>query len=297
MSDLYEKPFQQELGQSWLGIRSDLLAPLRALSRFIHVVGWILFCYAALRVTMLTGILAPRFARENGKRIARAWLERMPVVLGMKVTRIGTPPASPFFLICNHITWTDFIAMNSQFDSRCVVMAELVAIPFVGYLIRALNPIPVKRVKMDTARVLSEMIQSIRDGYSIHMAPEGVISPGRDVRRFHAGLLDSAVQTGMPVHYASLTYRTPEGSPPPSEAVIYGPDQYVLGPDGKILQSEIDLWGGPPKPFLFHLYGLLRLPYFEIVIRFARSPIRGTNRIALANDLHVAVKKIFTPVE
>jgi hypothetical protein len=127
------------------------------------------------------------------------------------------------------------------------------------------------------------------------MAPEGNISPGREVRHFHARFLGPAVECGMPVHYASITYRTPDACPPAKERVLFGPDPHFPWPDGKIPEKEFEGWG-PQRSFLGHLILLLALPWYEIVVRFAPEPILGTDPVQLAKDLHDAVESIFTPV-
>lgn len=270
-------------------------APLRIAFRLPMLVLWTLGCYGALLCLWPVGLYSGERRRRWSKKVARTWLEVFPRTIGMRITAEGKPPAGQFFLVCNHISWVDFIAMNAQFDSRCVTMAEMGGMPFVGRIVSALNPIYVHRVRKDTSRVLGEITDALRAGESIHMAPEGVISPGREVRRFHAALLESAVVSRMPVHYASLTYRTPEGSPPPSMSVIFGPDPHYKTPEGRIPDSELEAWG-PEKSFFVHLLGLLALPYHEIVVRFAARPIWAEDRFTLANNLQAAVQRIFTPV-
>ena len=113
---------------------------------------------------------------------------------------------------------------------------------------------------------------------------------------FRAGLLESAVQTGTPVHYGSITYRTPDGYPPPSESIIFGPSPFYRTPDGKIIQSELQAHG-PERSFVKHAIGVLGMPWHECTIRFAPNPIAASDRTTLANELHDAVERIFIPLE
>ncbi len=270
-------------------------APLRIAFRLPVMGLWTIGCYLALLALLPLSLFSPARHRRWSKKVARTWIEIFPRTIGMRITAEGKPPKGQFFLVCNHISWVDFISMNSQFDSRCVTMAEMGGMPILGRIVSAMNPIYVHRVRKDTTRVLTEITDSLRAGESIHMAPEGVISPGREVRRFHASLLESAIVTRTPVHYASLTYRTPDGSPPPSMSMVFGPDPHYKTPEGRIPDSELEAWG-PQKSFFVHLLGLLALPYHEIVVRFAPKPIWAEDRFTLANNLQAAVQRIFTPV-
>ena len=85
------------------------------------------------------------------------------------------------------------------------------------------------------------MMATLRSGGSLLMAPEGVISPGQDVRRYRPRLLEAATRCNFPVHYVSLTYRTPKGCPPAADRVLFGPDPYCPWPDGKIPEAEFQI--------------------------------------------------------
>jgi len=267
----------------------DRYAPFRVASRLIRGVCWIFVCWAAIRVVEWSGSSTLR------KRIARLWLKRMLPIFGMRVKTVGTPPPDPYFLVTNHITWGDLFVMEALCDMRCVVQAEDATFPFLGRLFLGLDPIFSERSADQIPRLVNEMTATIRAGGNILLAPEGVVGPGRAVRRFRPALLESAVQTGCPVHYASITCRTPDGYPPASKVVLFGPDPYYRTPDGKIPDSELEAWG-PERSFFIHLVKLLALPWHEFTVRFAPEPIRGTDKVQLAKDLQAAVQSIFIPV-
>jgi 1-acyl-sn-glycerol-3-phosphate acyltransferase len=220
----------------------------------------------------------------------------MPALLGLRRTVYGSPPEAPYFLVNNHITWLDFVTMNSLCDGRAVIMEEMLSMPFLGPFFKGLDPILTRRVKEEVPRVIEEVTAAIKRGDSILMAPEGVITPGRKVRRFRPSLLEAPVQCATPVHYASITYRTPPGSPPASQRVLFGPDPHYPWPGGKIPEAEYEGWG-PRRTFVGHLVRLLALPWCEVVVRFAPEPITAPDCVSLAADLQRAVQDIFTPVD
>ena len=281
---------------SWVVPGLNVWPPLRVVVRLTSLILWILGCFAAYWCLTALALFSRPLSRKLRKGLSRKWIRGMSAILGLRLLRIGRPPDRPYFLVVNHISWVDLFAMYSLCDAVSVLQAEDEKLPFIGTLMKGLSPIFIRRHRDDVPRGIALITEAIERGDNLLLAPEGVVSPGREVRHFHAALLDAAVQTKCPVHYGSITCRTPEGCPPASEAVLFGPDPFYLTPDGKIPQSELDAWG-PERSFFTHLLGLLALPWHEVVVKFAPEPISGTDRVTLAKDLRDAVQGIFTPVE
>lgn len=227
-----------------------------------------------------------------------AWTRGMRRLLGMRVRLEGTLPPHPYFIVMNHMTWLDYFGMVSYVDARPVAEDPLRTLPLVGILFRSIRPIFVRRVREDTARVMRLMTEALRQGESLVLAPETPETTGplgKSVRQFRAGLLQSAIDAGRAVHYMSLTYTTPPDCPPPSEALMFGPNP-LYQPGGAIPAAELEAFGGRHS-FLGHVLGVLALPRHELVIRFGPHPIQATDRFTLANSLRDAVERIFQPIE
>ncbi len=270
--------------------------PPRALRRMLLAVGWIALCWTLAVSASLLRPFATCRMQHVCKRLSKLWIRGVLRITGIRIKVEGEVPAQPYFLVANHITWADYFVMNSLVDAVCVVQAEDEKIPVLGRLMKGLNPVFVRRTRDDIARTVNLMTEHIRKGRSLLMAPEGIVSPGKTVRRFRPALLESAVLTETPVHYASITCRTPEGYPPASRIALFGPDPYYRTPDGKIPDSELEAWG-PERSFLWHLLRLLSLPWHEFTVRFAPEPVSARDRHVLANNLQQAVSTIFTPVQ
>jgi 1-acyl-sn-glycerol-3-phosphate acyltransferase len=286
--------YQEKVARPWVVSEVSIMAPFRAYFRLLTVVIWTLSCYGSVRVAGAVLSFLKPLRRRVCRKISRTWLRGMPPLLGLKIHVYGKQPASPFFLVVNHITWLDFIVMNLLCDCRCVAMAEMRDTPVLGPLVKGLDAIFVYRKREDVPRVKDAILESIRHQDNILLAPEGVISPGRTVRRFRASLLEPAVSSRKAVHYSSITYKTPEGCPRPSDVVLFGPDPHFRPDDDEVNNPE--LWG-PQRTFLNHFLRLVSLPYYEAHVRFGDEPMVGNDRIALANGLHRAVNKIFSPLE
>jgi hypothetical protein len=170
--------------------------------------------------------------------------------------------------------------------------------PIIRTIIRGFEPIFVYRKKEDTPRVLGLMKEVLRRGGSLFMCPEAVVSPGHEVTRFRGGLLQAAIDTDTPVHYVSITYRTPEDTPPPSQCILFGPDPYYRTADGKIPPEQLEAWG-PEKSEWRYLTRFLSVTGYTVVLRFGEEPVspEGLTKHELADTLCERVRELFTPVE
>ena len=276
------------------------LGVIRAISRLTLFFGWTLACSVVFLLLTPLVVLSEALAHRLRRGVARRWLVGVPPILGTRLKIVGTPPKAPYFLVLNHPTWLDPFSLNVLCDACYIAEAPLANIPILGALFKELDWIFVERVKSDTARVNTLMVEAITVGCNIVLAPETPIKEkpqGSCVRQFRGGLLLSAVQTQKEVRYVSVTYNTPPGSPSASRVLVPGPNPFLRGPDGKILESEIKA-SGPPRSFFVHALGVLALPWHECVLHFGEKPIpAGDDRIALANALHDAVLENFKPLE
>lgn len=270
--------------------------PFRAALRLVALPVWTLWCWMMNLALAPLGLVSRRRLRNARKRVSRLWCRGMLAILGTRLAARGALPPEPFFLVTNHITGMEAFAINAMFDMTCPIAMYVRRQPVLGRLIAGLDPLWVSQKKSETASLNERIINELRNGQSIVIAPEGDISPGRFVRRFRAGMLEPAAMIGYPVHYASVTYRTPVGWPPASKSVVYGPDADRAKMIGGISEEEKALWGDR-GPFYRYFLGLLALPWHDLVVRFGPGPIVAEDKFTLANQLHDAVESILVPVE
>jgi 1-acyl-sn-glycerol-3-phosphate acyltransferase len=86
---------------------------------------------------------------------------------------------------------------------------------------------------------------------------------------FRPPLLESAARAGLPVWYATISYRTPDGWPPAREVVCWWADM-SFGP---------------------HLLKLLGLPGFDARLVFGEQPVVESDRKLLAKRLRQEVER------
>ena len=275
------------------------LAFPRAMVRLVLFLSWSVFARLILYSAGPVALFSQKKARQWRHFIARAWVRGIVWIMGCRIIIKGTQPSSPRFMVSNHLGWIDFFVGITVCDSVPVAEEPLRRAPIAGPLISGFDPIYVRRVKEDTYRTKEAMVDALRAGKNIALAPEtpaATLVRGRGVKQFGTGLLQSAIDTHTPVHAAAITYRMPPGYPPPADVLIFGPNPFYRTPDGKIPQLELDAYG-PEKPFIYHLLGVLGVPYFEFIITFVPEPIWRENRFKLANALHEAIERVFVPLE
>ncbi len=251
---------------------------------------WTLLGAFALGCVWPLALVAPGNALTLRHRIARVWVRGIPRILGTRIIVKGPVPKGPFYLIGNHVCWIDFFVTQNTVDAVVVTDKVVDAVPVLGILFRALDIIVIGRCRNEVLDANQKITEAMLAGKNIVMAPEATVSLGRRVYPFHSSLLEPAVRLNRPVHYASLTVRTPEGCPPASRAVVK-PD-----PDFPLPDVELGNWGTADRSAVGYLSDLLGLPWHEFTIHFGEQPIAGTNRKVLARELQYAVESIFTPV-
>ena len=119
----------------------------------------------------------------------------------------------------------------------------------------------------DLFRMIREVEEVLERGQGVAVFPEGTSSEGARVLPFMPSVFEVAVRTSCPVTTASLSYTTPEDSPPAQSAVCW--------------------WGD--MTFFDHLFKLLALPRFEVRLVFGDESILESDRKELATRTHRAV--------
>jgi 1-acyl-sn-glycerol-3-phosphate acyltransferase len=156
-----------------------------------------------------------------------------------------------------------------------VAKSEIAGWPLLGPLSRCANTVFIDRESLRDVKRVNGRIHKVLDrGEGLIMFPEGTSSKGVDVLPFRSSLLAPAASSGLPVHYVSLSYRTPRGAVPAEMSVCW--------------------WGD--MTFAGHFYKLLQLPGFHCSLAFGQRTLQGDDRRTLARSLQTAVADTFTPV-
>ena len=204
-----------------------------------------------------------------------AWTKSFVKISGMEIEIIGDPPAPPFFLACNHLSYVDIAALRATVSGVFVAKIEVREWFLAGRIVRDMGIIFIDRKnRRDIPRAGAEIIRKLNEGEGVIIFPEGTSTKGEDILPFNSSFFEFAAKIDLPVSYASISYRTPEGEPPASEMICW--------------------WDS--TTFLEHLFRLFTLKRFTAILDFGEESVVNPDRKQLATELRQKVKDRFIPV-
>ena len=248
---------------------------LRAVLRIVAVGFWT----GGLSLIWVLGnlplLLFPRSRVRWRQWVVRHWARGVGWVIGMRTRVGGVPPAPPFFLVSNHLSYVDIILLLSQLDCVFIAKREMRGWPVLGPLAHIYGSIWVNRaVRRDAVRVLDLIDEAVARGDGVVLFAEGTTSAGDGLLPMKPALFDWAAREQYPVHYAVLRYSTAPETVPAHLAICW--------------------WG--EMPFGPHAWNLCRMGRFEATVEFGPQPITAPTRGELAERVQEAISKRFIPV-
>ena len=251
------------------------MARLRAALRIPVVALVILGGFPLVLLGRLLLLPWPAARARFAARFFRGWARLVLAILRIRVEASGVPPAPPFLLVANHLSYLDVLVLASRLPTVFVSKAEVRGWPVLGPICTALGTIYIDRgQRRDIPRVMGEIEAALDRGLGVVFFPEGTSSSGETVAPFKPPLLELPVRMGKAVHHATLGYRTPPGEPPAAEAVCFA--------------------GG--VSFARHALGVLALKSAVASLHFDPDPITEADRKLLAERLRQAILERFEPV-
>ncbi|MCC6696605.1 MAG: 1-acyl-sn-glycerol-3-phosphate acyltransferase [Candidatus Hydrogenedentes bacterium] len=248
---------------------------MRVAWRATALVVWTTSLFAIRLLVKTATPLSPAFDEWGRRLLLRIWASGAAAIIRMRFRISGAAPKPPYFLVTNHLSYLDIVMLSRTSGCVFVSRADVRQLPFLGFLAAMMNTIFINRESMrDTKRVNEQIAFAMDRGYGVHIFAESRISQDAQVHPFKPPLLEPAVQRGCPVHYAAISYRTPESAPRAHDVIVWRDDETL------------------PQNML----RVLALPASEGIIAYGDAPIAGTERKALANALYHAVQDRFTPV-
>ncbi len=206
--------------------------------------------------------------------VYRRWGRGMARILGVRTTVDGSPPSSPFLLVSNHQTYLDIFILSGHADCTFVAKADILKWPIFGRVCKSVDTVFINREqRRDVVRAGQHMSEVLKEGRGVTLFAEGTTSVGETVLPLKTSLLAGAAAMAIPVHYATVSYRTRDGAPPAREVVSWVGDD-SLAP---------------------HLWRLARLRKIYATVSFGEKPIQDTDRKKLAQRLRDSMLASYTP--
>lgn len=175
---------------------------LRAVTRLVFAVAYLLGVAARMHLGFRRLDLTAQQAH------VQRWSRHVLACLGLKLELEGHPRPGAKLVVANHVSWLDILVINAVMPSRFVSKAEVKQWPVVGTMVTLAGTLYIERGRpRDAKRVLGLLAQTLREGRSAAVFPEGTTSDGRSVMPFHANLLQAAIDADVPVQPVALRYR------------------------------------------------------------------------------------------
>jgi 1-acyl-sn-glycerol-3-phosphate acyltransferase len=182
----------------------------------------------------------PRLALQQRQAQVQAWSVGLLSIFGLKLKVSGAFSTLPqsVLVVSNHVSWLDIAAIHAVLpQARFVAKADVHHWPLVGWLCTASRTLFIERErKRDAMRVVHEMAQALTEGDTIAVFPEGATNDGRELRPFHANLLQAAISTGCPILPVALRFSDPRDAISP--VVEYAGDTTLWQSLRRILWAE-----------------------------------------------------------
>jgi 1-acyl-sn-glycerol-3-phosphate acyltransferase len=253
-----------------------LVKTLRAVLRVAALTAVTLVYWAWLLASCLAPWLLRRDTLGWRLRLMRSWSRACCRIFGLAIEVRGEPPPAPFFLVSNHLSYTDVLVLSTQMSAVFVAKSEIASWPLLGAICRSVGTLFIRRSsRRDVRRVIGEMERLLDRGYGVLVFPEGGIGNGITIQSFRSPLLEAPVNHHLPVHHVTLSYR-------------------AAGRDADDARRLV-VWDSSAS-FVAHAFKLLGERGGSASITFGGEPLRGEDRKDLAERLHAAVSRDFTPV-
>jgi 1-acyl-sn-glycerol-3-phosphate acyltransferase len=173
------------------------------------------------------------------------------------------------------VSYVDIAALRATVQGVFVAKVEVRDWFLAGRIVRDMGVIFIDRKnRRDIPRAGEEIIQKLNDGEGVIVFPEGTSTKGEDILPFNSSFLEFASKTDLPVSYASIAYRTPDGEPPASATVCWWDE----------------------TTFIQHLFRLFTLSRYTAILDFGEESIVNPDRKQLATELRQRVKEKFIPM-
>jgi 1-acyl-sn-glycerol-3-phosphate acyltransferase len=204
-----------------------------------------------------------------------AWSKFFVWLSGMTVDVIGDVPRPPFFLVSNHLSYTDIPVLRSLVTSIFVAKGEIRGWLLAGKIVSDMGMVFIDRSnKRDIPRAGDDILRRLEGGEGVIVFPEGTSSKGESILRFNSSFFEFAARTDLPIHYAAITYRVDDESVRASDSVCWWDD----------------------STFLEHMFRFFQVRRSTAIVTFGSEPVTSPDRKELAERLWTKVNEHFVPV-
>lgn len=169
-----------------------------------HIFNWtaiVLYTFIASLAYILVSLVAPGVTMRY---IARPWARLILFTCRVRLRTEGLEKLEPMHavLMFNHQSYFDIFAMAAAFpiEWRSVMKKELASVPMFGLAVKLAGHYFVSRdVSVRSGREMNKVIEGVRTGFPVAIAPEGTRSADGKLQGFRPGGFMLALKAGVPI--------------------------------------------------------------------------------------------------
>lgn len=163
---------------------------------------------------LITGISLAYLFLRNGihnqptaTKLFLKWNRGICNIFHSTISTHGDMQTEPTLYVMNHISWFDIPVLASQQPLHFLSKAEVKNWPLIGWLANRAGTLFIQRGRHGAAqKSLEEITACLQGGGSVVIFPEGTTTDGKDVRKFHARLLQAAIQAQVKIQPVAIRY-------------------------------------------------------------------------------------------
>ncbi len=172
-------------------------------------------------------------------------------------------------IVSNHLSYLDIVVLSATLPCVFISKAEVAHWPIFGPYSRWSGTVFVQRHdRGDVARANDAIRDALRENVPVVLFPEGTTTDGHRVLRFHATMMQPAIDASAPITPCAIRYELEDGDP----------------------AREVCWWGD--MAMLPHLWNLLAKKSIRTRIVFGRPIEASGDRKQLSTALHDRVVQL-----
>jgi len=218
-----------------------VLVMLRAGKRLLFVA--LLLLAGALCVALIFPLLRQAARARIKLRWSAALLSALGVALPRDTASVATLPQG--LIVANHISFIDIFVINALVPVTFVAKSEVARWPLIGWLTARTDNLFIERGRRGAAQLTQQAMRVVlASGQRLVLFPEGTTTRGDSVLPFHAALLQSAVDSAVPVSCIALGYRDAGGRMTTTPAFVDEDTLWdciwrIVSSDGVVVQLSV----------------------------------------------------------
>lgn len=172
---------------------------------------------------LTVALLFPFYSRRRRWRAVQNWSRRVLRSAGVVVRADGEvpQPGARVLGVANHVSWLDIQVLHSLWNVRFVAKSEVRRWPLIGWLSARTGTLFIERgSRRHAARINLAIHEAFSEGDPVAVFPEGTTTRGDQLLRFHASLLQPAVDEEALIVPVAIRYTDDQGNLEPAAAYV-----------------------------------------------------------------------------